>query len=310
MDIRPYTPDMAPDVARAYNTIVRSVPHCYPVSAEGFNATLSAADPNGDSSIHSEQAFVAIENATVLGFVHSAVGPLRWDDPEERGLIRFLGVLPGQRVAGQALLAHAEETLRGQGMDEVVAFHQHARYPFYHLPSAYLSDRLGHIAALLGWNGYRRIAGEVYMDWFDYPEIEPAPAEIAADISIEWCPGHGKRPGVNVHAQQGDKRLGVCMCISAAENSAAGEFSAAGEYPAAEEAQDWAFTKWLGVKEEAQGKGLGRHLLQRALLELRDAGYRHAAISTARDNYRAALFYSNLGYQVVDWTYGYGRHID
>jgi hypothetical protein len=43
------------------------------------------------------------------------------------------------------------------------------------------------------------------------------------------------------------------------------------------------------------------------MLELRRAGYRHAAISTALDNYRAALFYSNLGYQVVDWTYGYGR---
>jgi hypothetical protein len=97
----------------------------------------------------------------------AAFDPQR-DDPAERGLIRFLGVLPGQRAAGQALLLQAEETLRERGMDKVVAFHQHKRYPFYHLPSAYLSDRLGHIDALLGWNGYRRIAGEVYMDWVDY----------------------------------------------------------------------------------------------------------------------------------------------
>jgi hypothetical protein len=39
-------------------------------------------------------------------------------------------------------------------------------------------------------------------------------------------------------------------------------------------------------------------------------GYRHASISTAVDNYRAALLYANLGYRVVDWTYGLGRHLD
>jgi GNAT superfamily N-acetyltransferase len=304
LNILPYTSNVAPDLAQTYNAMVRPIPHCYPVSAERLDATLSATDPGDAPPYHGEQAFVAIENASVLGFVHTAVGPIRRDDPEERGLIRFLGVLPGQRVVGQALLAQAEACLRGQGMDEVVAFDQHTRYPFYHLPSAYLSDRLGHVAALLGWNGYTRIAGEVYMDWIDYPEIEPAPAGIPAEVSVEWCPGKAARPGVNVHARQGDKPLGVCMCISAAEGSAAGE------YAGAPEAQDWAFTEWLGVEREAQGKGLGRHLLQRALLELRGAGYRHAAISTARDNYRAALFYSNLGYQVLDWTYGYGRRME
>jgi hypothetical protein len=28
------------------------------------------------------------------------------------------------------------------------------------------------------------------------------------------------------------------------------------------------------------------------------------------DNYRAALFYTNFGYHVVDWTYGLGRKLE
>jgi ribosomal protein S18 acetylase RimI-like enzyme len=101
-----------------------------------------------------------------------------------------------------------------------------------------------------------------------------------------------------VHAHQGSNHVGICQCVSC------------GGYTAAPEAQDWCFTKWLGISDELQGRGLGRHLLQRALLELRGAGYQHAAISTARDNYRAALFYTNLGYRVIDWTYAYGRRVD
>ena len=40
------------------------------------------------------------------------------------------------------------------------------------------------------------------------------------------------------------------------------------------------------------------------MLEMRGVGYRHSAISTAADNHRAFLFYSNVGYHVSDWTFG------
>jgi GNAT superfamily N-acetyltransferase len=78
----------------------------------------------------------------------------------------------------------------------------------------------------------------------------------------------------------------------------------------AEEAQDWFFTTWINVREDLQGKSLGRCLLTRVLAEMVGVGYRHACISTARDNFQAALFYANLGYRVVDWTYAYGRALD
>lgn len=71
----------------------------------------------------------------------------------------------------------------------------------------------------------------------------------------------------------------------------------------AKESQDSFFTKWLGVEEEYQGKGLGRYLLQRTLNEMYKVGYRNAFISTNVINYRAQLFYSNFGYKVTDTAY-------
>jgi ribosomal protein S18 acetylase RimI-like enzyme len=54
---------------------------------------------------------------------------------------------------------------------------------------------------------------------------------------------------------------------------------------------------------------LGRHLLQRSLQEMHRIGYRNASISTDWENHRALLFYSNHGFNVVDWTYCYGRDL-
>ena len=41
----------------------------------------------------------------------------------------------------------------------------------------------------------------------------------------------------------------------------------------------------------------------------REHGYRHGAISTAFDNDRAFLFYTNYGFRVVDWTYEFAREL-
>jgi len=300
MDLLPYDIGMAPDLASAYNAVIRPVPHCYPVSAEQFASVAAAAAEGGSSDelLREERAFIVVQGRSILGFCHAAIGHCSPHDPDEHGLVRFLWYQPGQRGAGRALLSAAHEYMRQQGVCDAIAFPQWHRYPFYYLPSAYLSDRLGHVAALLGMEGYQPFRGEVYMDWPDYPALEPAPPGATVDISLEWRSGAGVRPGLNVHANQGQDHVGICQCVSC------------GDYSAAGEAQDWCFTKWLGISENVQGQGLGRHLLQRALLELRGAGYRHTAISTARDNYRAALFYTNLGYQVIDWTYAYGRRID
>ena len=82
-----------------------------------------------------------------------------------------------------------------------------------------------------------------------------------------------------------------------------------GDHSDDEAARDWFIVHWLWAAEEVRRRGLARHLLHRALVEMRGAGYRHSAISTAWDNHRAALFYGNVGYHVVDWTYALGRRL-
>ena len=71
--------------------------------------------------------------------------------------------------------------------------------------------------------------------------------------------------------------------------------------------EEWTFCMWLWVADPFQGKRLGRALLARGLVEAKQAGYRHAAISTAWDNHRALLFYANHGFHAVDWTYQYRK---
>jgi GNAT superfamily N-acetyltransferase len=317
MSILPYSPDLAPAMARAYNDLVRGVPHCFPAPAEALATALAPtveehAVEADDTPLRDERAFVALDGEGVLGFVHAGLGrrnlhgassaaSAETAEAAEAGILRFLGYRAGERAAGQALLERAEDYLRDRGATEIWAYPQHHRYPFYHLSAAYLSDKLGHVAALLGINGYHQTRGEVYFDWPSLPAFEPHPAPLEAEIRLDWKPApedeNVRRPSLIVTAHRGETFLGECLCTSCAHYNAIGD------------AQDWAFTYWLGVEQEVQGQGLGRYLLQRALQELRGAGYRHAAISTARDNYRAALFYSNLGYTVVDWTYEYRKKL-
>ncbi len=202
----------------------------------------------------------------------------------------------GQHVA--RLTDTADEYLRERDMRQVHAFPQEYRYPFYHLEAAYLSDQLDQVGALLGFNGYRRIRGEVFLDWPDYEPAEPRPADLPIEVPVQWCQGRGTRPGIKVQACRDGQQIGTCECKSCCE------------FSRNDDAQDWFFTTSLGVAKEVQGKGLGRYLLQRALQEMHGVGYRHAAISTAWDNFRAFLFYSNHGYHVVDWTYGLSRDLE
>lgn len=41
--------------------------------------------------------------------------------------------------------------------------------------------------------------------------------------------------------------------------------------------------------------------------DAKELGYKHAAISNAVSNYRAFMFYTNYGFQVTDWTYGWEK---
>ena len=299
MEIVPYEPALSADLASAYNHVIRGVPHCHPVSPEQF-ASAAAPAAGGEASherLHSESALVARDGKSVRGFIHLAVERPGEQGQAEQGIIRLFWYQRAHRAAGQALLDAAERHLRQRQMTRVTAFWQDYRYPFYHLAHAYLSDHLGHVAALLGFNGFGKIAGEVFLDWPSYEPGEPAATDVPHEIAVDWEPGRGARPNATVKAMQGDEAVGVCHSVCC------------GEWSRAKEAQEWFLTVWVGIDRKLQGKGLGRHLLERARQELHAVGYRHAAISTSWENYRAFLFYANHGYHVSDWTYGFSRQL-
>ncbi|MFH1566759.1 MAG: GNAT family N-acetyltransferase [Gemmatimonadota bacterium] len=296
MEILEYHADHLPEVAALYNRGTHGVPHCYPVSDEDVGVALQG----GDRPAAAEQVWVARRPGAVVGFAHALCGvdDGRADRPPQN-VLRFLCYERGRRAAGQALIEAAEAWSRAQGPGALWAFRAADRYWFHHFKNACLSDRLDHVGALLYLNGYRRAAGEIIMDWPDYPEREPVPVDL--ELAIEVRPheqSRGDRAATAVRALVGGERVGACWCRSA------------GEYSRDPDALRWTFVDWLGVDERFRGLGLGKHLLQRGLNEMRRAGYRHACISTAWDNHRAFVLYTHFGFRVVDWTYGLRKELD
>ena len=90
------------------------------------------------------------------------------------------------------------------------------------------------------------------MEEREYSITEPVPPDDSMEIAVEQKPGRGVLPGLLVRALRNGKEIGTCVPGSA------------GDCCQAKEAQNSFFVHWLGVKEEEQGKGWGRYLLQRA----------------------------------------------
>ena len=298
MEIIQYTPDMQAPVTQFYNRLTADVPHCYPVKEQEFatairGVTTGKADKK-EGGLDSETAFVAMVNGAVQAYIHVGIGQVGDNREVDIGVIRFLGYERGARHVGQAVLEKAETYLKTYNISRIYAFSQDCRYRFYHFSHAYLSDALDQVQALLGFNGYRRCAGEVFLDWENYA-VTPMPSSLPVTLSVDWEQGRGEHPNCTVKAHRDGEQVGICESVCG------------GEFSSHTDAQDWLHTVWLGIEGEFQGQGLGRYLLQYELQEMHKVGYRHAAISTNWENYRAFLFYSNYGYQVVDWTYGYEK---
>ena len=300
MEVVTYQPQYLDELTRLYNELTGPVPHCSAITATELAAAF-AGDCGYEAygeRLEQEAVFVALERE-VMGFVHVGQGKTRQrDGGQPLGSLRFLAYPRGRRDAGQALLERAETWLRAAGLDSVLVYRQAYRYPFYHFAHAFLSNHLEHIQALLQMNGYQVCGGEIFLDW---PHMNPGPAiegsGLAIELGLKKTPGLGSLPDIKVVAYHHGQEIGTCISLSAAS------------FSRREIDEDWIFTNWLGITEAYQGRGLGRYLLDCALIEARESGYRHAAISTAIDNPRALLFYANCGYQAVDWTRQFSRRL-
>lgn len=298
MEIVAYEPALAEGVTACLNRVTAGLPHYYPRRPDQVAAEIEGRAPDRQrrSALHDDRAWVALDGGAVLGFLHGAVKD-PCEDAGPCGALRFLVYEPGHREAGQALLGAAEAWFAEQALDEVIACHQNHVPSYYHLPHAYLSDRLNHVHALLQYNGYARCAGEVYYDWLDFEVPETGPMPVEAELRVEVQERRAERPGLALFAFRGDTRIAQCWFVSC------------GEVAPGTEAEDWCLTTWLHIETAWQGRRLGMYMLFRALREMRGLGFRHAVISTSLVNYRAQLFYANCGYRTSDWTYGLTRSL-
>ena len=292
-------------LAAVYDEVHADVPFCPPVDegefARGF-PYRAFSRPEYEEEVLAETVFVAREGGEVAGFADVALCRVVFDGKEERrGLLRSLVFPVGRRRAGEALLEAAEDWARESGVEIVRAFrnsaiYDHGGHRFHHLDYGMLSDRLVHIRALLLIRGFEPSGGEVFLLAGDYPEppAEPDPAGLRIEVEVA-APERAARPGIYVRAYRGEKEIGVFESCSAAEFSASPDLD------------DTGFVQGLNVVREQQGRRLGLVLHTRGLLEMRRAGFRHAAISTDWRNARALLFYANHGYRLADTLNEFSR---
>jgi GNAT superfamily N-acetyltransferase len=294
---------------QVYNEQFANVPHCYAVSPEEFEAGFGYQKFERDfycEDINSEKIIVVEENRKIIGFSDVAVAEIYIDGKEkgqklQRGFIRFLTYQPGYRSAGQMLIEESERYLYNLGMKQISAFrlnytNDHCGYHFYHLGYSMISDKMNHICALFGMNGYIKNGGEMFLNQPEYKVSEPILLDNKIEIATnQKSPIRANLPGLTVEATRNGKWVGNCSSISA------------GEFCLADNAQDWVFITGLFIEKLDQGKGLGRYLLQKNLWEMQNLGYRNSVISTDWRNYRAQLFYTNYGYQIADTNYEFAK---
>lgn len=301
MEIIKYSPDLIKALTKFYNQHIEGLPNCLPIK-EGELAKvlwkLNGAKDNSEQALDAEDMFIAMHDGEIIAFIHAGVRKLDNDDKDIIGYIKFLGYKRGERLAGQAVLDAAEEYLNTFDIKSIVAFSSdiEARYRFHQYEYNSLSNYLDHIQSLLAYNGYKSGNGWASLNWENF-NANPVLPDQSVKLTVCWKDGKGERANCTVNAQKGKEDVGACECVSA------GEFS---QHP---KAQDWIYTGWLGVEEEFRGQGFGKYLLQYTLQEMQKVGYRHAILNTSRDNYRALLFYTNLGYKIVDWTYEYTKDV-
>ena len=290
MNLLSFDPSMIPALARCYHDLVAPMPYSWPVPEAWFQDLT----PSHWQGCTEEEMLVAQDGGEMVGFVHvgiSAPPSKTWDIAGEPGVIRFLSYRPGERPIGAALLEAAEQWIRERERTEIWAVcgsYMYAFYPFF----GHISERISHLPPFFWIAGYENHETEVFFEWRDFvvPEV-PLP-DVGVEVVCERT-----RTQAKLIVRQGEQQVGECRMTWMVDDPWHPQFA------------DWCDCDYLGLDEPFQGKGLGRYLLARGLTEMRAAGARHARINTDWNNYRAYLFYTNLGYRFLDRTFGFQKEL-
>jgi GNAT superfamily N-acetyltransferase len=278
--------DEAASLTTFYNRQTENVPYSFPVTPSQFEAGIRTQRYSDDPlpNLYGERIFVAKEGGEILGYSHAALDN---DDDGRRGETRFFGYKPGRRDVGQALLEAAERYYVAEGMSVSRLFPNPFCYRFYHVGWG-VAETLLHVSGLFAMNGYRPFCGEILLEWPNFEPRTPKPFEEFGELRFEETQGRGSLPNLEMRLFENGKQVGECEACSFAH------------FQHGEAAERAFLVKWLGVRERAQGKRIGKHLLDRMHWEMKERGYRDALISTNTVNYRAQLFYANCGYRFVN----------
>jgi len=202
------------------------------------------------------------------------------------GFIHFFTYQPGFRRIAQRVLEECEHVVARLGPRPIRAFCGYS-YTFYHVGTPCLSDRLGHVYALLKANGYGLWGAKQIFLGQEIPDLaEPTAPEADVEVTIDQSDS-GRLPGLAVRAVRDGVEIGIC------------EAESAGRFCMHVAAQECSVIESIGVDPDWRRMGWGRYLLQRTLFELKKLGYRTAVVGTTDENVHALLLYTSMGFRVV-----------
>lgn len=280
-------------LSHTWNTQAVNTLACYAVEEHAFASGLLDGDQKV-LPVANEQLFACRDGGTITGFVHTATGHYEMEHTQcEGGMVLALACPPEDRIMGTELLERAEAYLHQLGCDEIDAFPIKNGYPFAHFGIGTLSDRVGHISAILGASGYVEHEGCFLLE-HNLDGIATPTDTASAELVIEHVAGKGTLPDINIWLHIDGEQSGSCQSLSAATYGGP---------------EDLCYTRWIAVRPDYQGRGLGRDLLEKTLWEMRECGYARATLSTHRDNASARLLYHRCGYSTVDTSYAYHKTI-
>ena len=294
MRVVPYSSDMAEAVTTHYNEQTTGVPFCFTVTAQEMDDALHTRPPyETRKTLADPSILVVTEGDKVLGLTRAGWEPA--DDERRKPRPPSDSSSTSEATARPVRLCSTQHMSHSGRPAQTASgpFHQDQQFAIYHAKYSFCSDGLDHVQALLQMNGYRKCDGEVYPVWRNAVAPELRPIRDGVTFELEWVDGRSELPGLNMRAMLDGEEIGRCMhcCL--------------GDHTRWPEADVTAFCHRLDVYDNIRAAASVSTCCTEPSGSFLKRGYVHMAISTAWDNYRAFLFYSNCGYRAVDWTYGF-----
>ncbi|MDE2722814.1 MAG: GNAT family N-acetyltransferase, partial [Gemmatimonadota bacterium] len=94
-----------------------------------------------------------------------------------------------------------------------------------------------------------------------------------------------------------DSRIGICRMFSCQV------------YANLDELASCCYLRWLGVDQEHRRQGIGHHLLNLALSEAQEEGYKRVILNCRENNIAAVSLYIRVGFRIGDVSSAYVKRL-